>query len=166
MCWTINLDKKNLAIECFDFKKYSSFTFLDPMRNIFGIFIKGSTPLPEEPTETPAVESTVIPKYETQHKLTDPLNESKDKLMNSSGIYSKKYYFPSREYEGKRSSTSRERDQSLQQERNFKYIKVGNHNFSKGEDKPTYAKNSERKEKTNSIYSVSQFGRTQGRTTE
>lgn len=35
-CWTINLDRKVLQIEFFDYKKYSSFTFLDPNRNIFG----------------------------------------------------------------------------------------------------------------------------------
>jgi hypothetical protein len=35
-CWAINLDKKHLDLEFFEFKKYSSFTFLDPQRTIFG----------------------------------------------------------------------------------------------------------------------------------
>ena len=38
-CWAINLDKKNIDLEYFEFKKYSSFTFLDPQRTIFGFTI-------------------------------------------------------------------------------------------------------------------------------
>lgn len=38
-CWAINLDKKHLDLELFEFKKYSSFTFLDPQRTIFGFTV-------------------------------------------------------------------------------------------------------------------------------
>ena len=77
------------------------------MRNIFGIYVKGEERV-QEPTETPATENTVLPKYET-NKSNELMNESKEKYPNSSGIYSKKYYFPSREYEGRRPSTSRDK---------------------------------------------------------
>lgn len=39
-CWAINLDKKKIDMEFFQFKKYSSFTFLDPQRTIFGFTLK------------------------------------------------------------------------------------------------------------------------------
>lgn len=38
-CWAINFDKKNVDLEFFEFKKYSSFTFLDPQRTLFGFTI-------------------------------------------------------------------------------------------------------------------------------
>jgi len=36
MCWVINLERKILKLETMEYKKYSSFTFLDPYKNIFG----------------------------------------------------------------------------------------------------------------------------------
>lgn len=51
-CWAINLDKKNADLEFFEFKKYSSFTFLDPQRTIFGFTLFDSEyehEIPESP---------------------------------------------------------------------------------------------------------------------
>lgn len=39
MCWVINIERKGLKLEYLDYKKYSSFTFLDPLKNLFGVTI-------------------------------------------------------------------------------------------------------------------------------
>lgn len=36
ICWIINLERKTLKLEVLEYKKYSSFTFIDPLKNIFG----------------------------------------------------------------------------------------------------------------------------------
>ncbi len=55
-CWAINLDKKHLDLDFFEFKKYSSFTFLDPQRTVFGFTVLD--PLHEpEPPESPATQT-------------------------------------------------------------------------------------------------------------
>lgn len=36
ICWIINLERKTLKLEALEYKKYSSFTFIDPLKNIFG----------------------------------------------------------------------------------------------------------------------------------
>ena len=41
----INLDRKHWDLEFFPFKKYSSFTFLDPKRSIFGVTCRCSDPV-------------------------------------------------------------------------------------------------------------------------
>lgn len=43
MCWVINLERKILKVETMEYKKYSSFTFLDPHKNIFGFTISKRT---------------------------------------------------------------------------------------------------------------------------
>lgn len=58
MCWVINLERKILKMEIMDYKKYSSFTFIDPYKNIFGFTCK---PTPE--TEK-IVQNPVTPKRE------------------------------------------------------------------------------------------------------
>ena len=40
MCWVINLERKILKLETMDYKKYSSFTFIDPYKNIFGFTVR------------------------------------------------------------------------------------------------------------------------------
>lgn len=39
ICWIINLERKSLKLELLEYKKYSSFTFIDPLKNIFGFVI-------------------------------------------------------------------------------------------------------------------------------
>ena len=39
MCWLVNLERKSLKIETMEYKKYSSFTFIDPMKHLFGFTI-------------------------------------------------------------------------------------------------------------------------------
>ena len=39
ICWIINLERKSLKLELLEYKKYSSFTFIDPLKNIFGFII-------------------------------------------------------------------------------------------------------------------------------
>ena len=41
-CWAVSLDRKQCELEFYPFKKYSSFTFLDPQRCLFGITISSS----------------------------------------------------------------------------------------------------------------------------
>ena len=38
-CWAINLNNKKLVVEDYEFKKYSPFTFLDPLNTVFGIYL-------------------------------------------------------------------------------------------------------------------------------
>ena len=57
MCWVINLEKKVLKIETLDYKKYSSFTFIDPYKNIFGFSIKNiPSNVPTKEISTPSQE--------------------------------------------------------------------------------------------------------------
>ena len=56
MCWMINLERKSLKLETMEYKKYSSFTFLDPLKHLFGFTInqqvRGS-PHSKRTAETP-----------------------------------------------------------------------------------------------------------------
>lgn len=60
-CWAINLDKKNIDLEIYEFKKYSSFTFLDPQRTIFGFTMLDSEREHDVPLSpaTQSLESTL-----------------------------------------------------------------------------------------------------------
>lgn len=49
MCWVINLERKTIKLEFLDYKKYSSFTFLDPAKNIFGFTLLRPKSYPTSP---------------------------------------------------------------------------------------------------------------------
>ena len=42
-CWGINLKNKKLILEDYEYKKYSPFTFLDPLYTVFGIYFDSQT---------------------------------------------------------------------------------------------------------------------------
>lgn len=39
ICWVINLERKVIKLEFLDYKKYSSFTFVDPAKHLFGFTV-------------------------------------------------------------------------------------------------------------------------------
>ena len=88
MCWLINLEKKNLKLEFMDYKKYSSFTFIDPTKNIFGFTLlkkyHTKTEKREPKKTTPSTRifekdfKRSVDHY--QHKIEDK-DKSKDKMI-------------------------------------------------------------------------------------
>ena len=82
--------------------------------------------------------------------------------MSSSGIYSRKYNFPSQQLDSKRPSTSKQRDSSISsgKQPNFKYIKLKDYTFTKPDERKYHYKNIEIKQKpSTSIHATTQYSR-------
>ena len=65
-CWAVSLDRKQCELELYPFKKYSSFTFLDPQRCLFGITIGSDHAQHSDPQLS-------VPKTSEKHSLTHSL---------------------------------------------------------------------------------------------
>ena len=72
-CWAINLDRKHPELELFPFKKYSSFTFLDPLRCLFGVT------LPESLGQRAESLAESQPRSHTSFAESTPRRESQSK---------------------------------------------------------------------------------------
>jgi hypothetical protein len=73
MCWVVNLERKNLKLEFLDYKKYSSFTFIDPSKHLFGFTI----PNPHRPQKQ-RVEKEQETESAQEHSLEKRFKRSVD----------------------------------------------------------------------------------------
>ena len=77
------------------------------MRNIFGVCVANpNKKVPVDESEITEIESSSNQKIPSNNYMEGD-NLSREKLLNSSGIYSRKYNLPAKQQEQKRASTSR-----------------------------------------------------------